>query len=49
MKHDGTLVLAHDHTSDGRGLDAARARVLEYVQRVWRRPVMLQTIDSRER
>jgi stage V sporulation protein R len=48
MKHDGTLVLVHDHTADGRGLDLERAsRVLQYVHRVWRRPVTLQTIDGR--
>jgi spore cortex formation protein SpoVR/YcgB (stage V sporulation) len=48
MKNDGTLILAHDHASDGRGLDLERAsRVLQYVHRAWRRPVMLQTIDSR--
>lgn len=48
MRQDGTLVLAHDHAGDGRGLDLERAsRVLEYVHRVWRRPVMLRTVDSR--
>jgi len=47
LRHDGTLVLIHDHHSDGRGLDLDRAaRVLEYVQRVWRRPVILQTTDT---
>lgn len=45
---DGTLHLGHDHGSDGRGLDADRAaRVLGYVQRVWRRPVRLETVDGR--
>ena len=44
---DGSLQLVHDHASDGRGLDVARAeKVLEYVHRVWRRPVKLQTVDS---
>jgi stage V sporulation protein R len=44
---DGTLHIVHDHASDGRGLDVSRAeKVLEYVHRVWRRPVKLQTIDS---
>jgi stage V sporulation protein R len=34
MKNDGTLILAHDHSSDGRGLDLERAsRVLQYVHR----------------
>jgi len=48
MKTDGTLVLVHEHGADGRGLDLERAsRVLQYVHRAWRRPVMLQTIDSR--
>jgi stage V sporulation protein R len=45
---DGTLTLAHDHESDGRGLDLSRAeRVLDYVVRLWRRPVTLHTIDDR--
>jgi stage V sporulation protein R len=48
LKADGGLVLAHEHSSDGRGLDAARARkVLEYTRRVWRRPVRLHTINER--
>jgi stage V sporulation protein R len=48
LRHDGTLVLVHDHASDGRGLDLNRAaRVLEYVHRVWRRPVILHTADTR--
>jgi stage V sporulation protein R len=48
MKQDGTLVLVHEHTADGRGLDLERAsRVLQYVHRAWRRPVLLQTVDSR--
>jgi stage V sporulation protein R len=48
MKSDGTLDLLHDHASDGRGLDAARARkVLEYVRRIWRRPVRLRTVNER--
>jgi stage V sporulation protein R len=48
LRHDGTLVLVHDHASDGRGLDVNRAaRVLEYVHRVWRRPVILHTADAR--
>jgi stage V sporulation protein R len=47
MKGDGSLVLAHDHRSDGRGLDAQRARkVLEYTARVWRRPVRLTTVNA---
>jgi len=44
---DGTLELAHEHQIDGRGLDVARAeRVLEYIHRVWRRPVKLATVDG---
>jgi len=47
LRQDGALVLAHDHASDGRGLDKARARkVLEYIHRVWRRPVQLNTVDA---
>ncbi len=47
LKSDGTLVLQHDSKSDGRGLDIGRAnKVLEYVQRVWRRPVRLHTLDE---
>jgi stage V sporulation protein R len=48
LRHDGTLVLMHDHGSDGRGLDLERAgRVVEYLHRVWRRPVILHTVDAR--
>jgi stage V sporulation protein R len=44
---DGSLELTHDHQSDGRGLDTARAeRVLEYIAKVWRRPVTLHTISE---
>ena len=44
---DGTLELQHDHATDGRGLDPERARrVLEYVHRVWRRPVKLHTVGA---
>jgi len=47
LRHDGTLVLGHDHHGDGRGLDLDRAtRVLEYLHRVWRRPVILHTADA---
>ena len=43
---DGRLVLHHDHATDGRGLDTARAqRVLDYIHRVWRRRVELHTLD----
>jgi stage V sporulation protein R len=48
VKGDGGLILAHEHTSDGRGLDAARAKkVLEYARRAWRRPVKLHTVNDR--
>jgi stage V sporulation protein R len=48
LKHDGSLTLAHDHASDGRGLDVTRAkRVLDYAHRVWRRPVRLTTVNER--
>ena len=47
---DGKLELLHDHTTDGRGLDPERARkVLEYVARVWRRPVTITTVDNDNR
>jgi stage V sporulation protein R len=45
---DGSLELTHDYRSDGRGLDMSRAdRVIEYIARVWRRPVTLHTVDER--
>lgn len=48
MRRDGTLVLRHDFAADGTGLDAARARrVLDYIHRVWRRPVVLYTADEK--
>ena len=47
VRGDGTLVLQHDAQLDGRGLDAERARkVLDYIKLVWRRPVLLMTIDA---
>lgn len=46
MGVDGSLELAHDTDTDGRGLDINRSRkVLNYIQRVWRRPVRLETVD----
>jgi len=49
VRLDGTLELVHDHETDGRGLDLERSRkVLEYVHRVWRRPVLLHTIDQQK-
>jgi stage V sporulation protein R len=50
LKADGTLVLMHDHKTDGRGLDVGRAeQVLKYVHRLWRRPVKLITADGEGR
>jgi len=50
LKNDGTLILRHNFGGDGRGLDTPRARrVLDYVDRVWRRPVRLYTADDRGR
>jgi stage V sporulation protein R len=47
VRVDGTLELAHDYKVDGRGIDVERGKkVLEYVEKVWRRPVILHTIDS---
>jgi stage V sporulation protein R len=47
VRVDGTLELAHDHKVDGRGIDVERAKkVLGYIERVWRRPVILHTVDS---
>jgi stage V sporulation protein R len=47
IAHDGSLTLAHEHGTDGRGLDLDRAeRVLDYLHKVWRRPVKLETIDG---
>ncbi|WP_194721228.1 SpoVR family protein [Noviherbaspirillum malthae] len=48
MHVDGSLQLIHDHQTDGRGVDLGRAeRVLEYIGRVWRRPVTLHTVGDR--
>ncbi|MFD2272503.1 hypothetical protein ACFS07_18720 [Undibacterium arcticum] len=45
---DGSLELTHDSNSDGGGLDTDSAmRVLDYVERIWRRPVTLHTVDRR--
>lgn len=44
---DGKLELLHDHVTDGRGLDPDRGRkVLEYIARVWRRPVTVTTVNN---
>lgn len=48
MNDEFSLVLRHDHSRDGRGLDLAQAElVMQYVARVWRRPVTLHTADFR--
>ncbi|MES2317108.1 MAG: SpoVR family protein [Pseudomonadota bacterium] len=45
---DGTLALNHDYVRDGRGLELQQAeKVMDYVGRVWRRPVTLHTVDFR--
>jgi stage V sporulation protein R len=47
VRVDGTLELVQDHVSDGRGLDAERAsRVLDYLVKVWRRPIRLATVNG---
>jgi stage V sporulation protein R len=44
---DGSLELTHDYANDGRGLDVKRAeQVLDYIARVWRRPVTLNTVGD---
>ena len=47
LRHDGTLELTHDSSVDGRGLDLERSRkVLDYLHRVWRRPIVLTTSNQ---
>jgi stage V sporulation protein R len=47
---DGKLELLHDHLTDGRGLDPERGRkVLDYIARVWRRPVTVTSVDNENR
>ncbi|MBV8782565.1 MAG: SpoVR family protein [Gammaproteobacteria bacterium] len=47
VRTDGTLELLHDTSVDGRGLDLERSRkVLDYVHRVWRRPIVLTTVNQ---
>ncbi len=47
VRTDGTLELAHDSPADGRGLDLERSRkVLDYLHRVWRRPIVLTTVNQ---
>jgi stage V sporulation protein R len=48
MGIDGSLVLRHESNVDGRGLDTGRAKnVIDYIHRVWRRPVVLRTLDAK--
>ena len=48
MSAEGSLLIKHDYEVDGRGLDLDRAqKVLQYIHRVWRRPVRLVTIDGK--
>jgi len=48
LRRDGALVLRHDHEVDGRGLDVVRAeKVMDYIHRVWRRAVVLHTVDAK--
>jgi|HigsolmetaAR202D_1030399.scaffolds.fasta_scaffold01695_5 stage V sporulation protein R len=50
VRVDGKLELVHDHVTDGRGLDPDKGRkVLEYIVRVWRRPVSVTTVDNEGR
>jgi stage V sporulation protein R len=47
LHQDGSLELTHDYANDGRGLDVKRAeQVLDYIARVWRRPVTLNTVGD---
>jgi stage V sporulation protein R len=46
VRNDGKLELTHDSSVDGRGLDLERSRGLDYVHRVWWRPIILTTINQ---
>jgi stage V sporulation protein R len=47
LQSNGSLVLRHDHQTDGRGLDMRRAnKVLDYLHQLWRRPVLLYSINE---
>src|SRR5204863_8535721 len=47
VRNDGTLELTRDGATDARGLDLERSRkVLDYLQRVWRRPIVLTTVNQ---
>ena len=48
LSQDGSLTLRHDAATDGRGLDIMRGqKVLEYLHRIWQRPLRLETLDAR--
>ncbi|MCI0532953.1 SpoVR family protein [bacterium] len=50
IHEDGSLELVHDHKTDGRGLDPNyAAHVLKYMHTLWRRPIVLQTIDDKKK
>lgn len=47
LGQDGSLDLYHEHATDGRGLDLDKAeRVLDYIHKIWRRPIRLETVDA---
>ncbi|HEY8053388.1 MAG: SpoVR family protein [Steroidobacterales bacterium] len=47
VRTDGTLELTHDSRTDGRGLDLERStKVLAYLHKVWRRPIVLTTVNQ---
>ena len=47
LGNDGSLDLHHEHGTDGRGLDLDKAeRVLDYIHKIWRRPIRLETVDA---
>lgn len=48
MHSDGTLILQQDFETDGRGIDLVRGnKVLEYINKIWRRPVKIFTVDEK--
>lgn len=48
VQKDGTLSLRHNFQTDKRGLDVFRAeKVLNYIYKVWRRPVEVHSIDEK--
>ncbi len=50
IKTDGSLILAHEFQSDGRGLELESAsKVVEYIANVWKKSVYLSTVDSEKK